>query len=141
MHCCFNCCSAQVSQAVLSLLIPLLCLNRNVFVFESCIFRNIICDVVTKVFFVIPALGFSHRFLQRGTEASQKTGMLCSNSHGTCVLCSSAMEIAGISQQHDHSSTIGHEDGEELCSVPAGSRGCSVAALWNIGSIVIRRRW
>ena len=73
----------------------------------------------------------SYRYLYRRAEANQKTGMLCSSSHGTCVLCSSAMEIAGRSQQHDHSSTIGHEDGEELCSVPAGSRGCSVAALWN----------
>ena len=44
----------------------------------------------------------SYRYLCRRAEANQKTGMPCSSSRGICVLCSSAMEIAGRSQQHDH---------------------------------------
>ena len=34
----------------------------------------------------------SHRYLYSRAEANQKTGMLCSSSHGICVLCISAME-------------------------------------------------
>ena len=37
----------------------------------------------------------SYRYLYRRAEANQKTGMPCSSSRGICVLCSSAMEIAG----------------------------------------------